>query len=111
MRIRRYYRRSVLIAGLAVVAVVLALDAVDALHGLDLASSDWRFDLRGSQGPPHAVTIVGVDDKTFDYLKAHHLPSHFPLARRLDARVIDNLKRAGAKVIAVDVQYTEPTDT
>ena len=111
MRVSRFYRRSVLLAGVAVVAVVLALGAVHALRGLDLSSIDWRFGIRGSGGLPSEVVVVGIDASTFSYLDAQHpREAHFPFARRLDARVISNLARAGARVIAYDEQFTEPTD-
>jgi adenylate cyclase len=111
VRVSRFYRRSVLLAGVVVVAVVLALGAVHGLRGLDLSSIDSRFGIRGSQGPPSEVVVVGIDAATFSYLDAHHPgEAHFPFARRLDARVISNLAHAGARVIAYDEQFTEPTD-
>jgi adenylate cyclase len=110
MRIGRLYRRSVVLAGAVIVVLVLALDAIHGLHGLDLSSIDWRFDIRGSQAP-HEVVVVGIDDHTFTYLNAHDPSSaHYPFKRRLDATVIANLRHAGAKVIAYDIQFTESTD-
>jgi adenylate cyclase len=109
VRIGRFYRRLVIAAGLLIVVAVLALDALHGLRSLDLASIDWRFGIRGSEGAPARVVIVGIDDQTFDHLSAKE--SHFPFRRRLDARVISNLARDGAKVIAYDEQFTEPTDT
>jgi adenylate cyclase len=109
VRIGRFYRRFVVIAGVAVVALVLALDAVHGARGLDLSSIDWRFAIRGSEGPSSRVMVVGIDDETFDHLGPRE--AHFPFRRRLDARVISNLRRDGAAVIAYDEQYTEPTDT
>jgi adenylate cyclase len=110
-RVSRFYRRFVVIAGVAVVALVLALDAIGALKALDMSSVDARFLIRGSEGPPHKVAVVAIDERTFDYLTAHDpSQSHYPFPRGLDARVITNLARAGAKVIAFDEQFTEPTD-
>ncbi len=34
----------------------------------------------------------------------------FPFPRAYEARVIDHLREAGAKVIAMDIQFTQPTD-
>jgi adenylate cyclase len=45
-----------------------------------------------------------VDDVTFS-----QLDRRWPFPRSLHARVIDNLARDGAGVIAYDVQFTEPT--
>ena len=112
MRVSRFYRRFVVLAGAVVVLFVLGLEAVHGLRSLDLSTIDARFSLRGPQGAPSDVVVVGIDAATFDYLDSHD-PSqaHFPFKRELDARVIANLKRAGAKVIAYDEQFTEPTDT
>jgi CHASE2 domain-containing sensor protein len=56
------------------------------------------------------VVLVKIDESTFNYLRDHHLHARWPFPRRYDARVIDRLDRAGAKVIAVDVQFTEPSN-
>jgi adenylate cyclase len=106
MRIGRLYRRSVIVAGVLIAGIVLALNAAHGLRALDVATIDWRFHLRGSEGAPKNIEIVGIDAGTFSVLN-----QHFPFPRRDDARVIRTLKRDGAKVIAVDIQYTEPTDT
>ncbi len=61
--------------------------------------------MRGSEAPRRDIVIVGIDDAT-----AQDLQRRFPFPRRLHARVIDRLRVDGAKVIAYDVQFTEPTD-
>ena len=53
---------------------------------------------------PSDVVVVGIDDVTF---QETGLQSPFP--RSVHAKVIDRLTAAGAKVIAEDIQYTEPT--
>jgi adenylate cyclase len=109
--VSRYYRRFVVLAGVLTAALVLALAALGLLHSIDLSSIDTRFAIRGSDGPPRGVVVVGIDSATFNYLDNHDpTAAHFPFARRIDARVIANLSRDGAKVIAYDEQFTEPTD-
>ncbi len=111
MRVSRFYRRFVMLTGIAVVAIVLGLGALDALHGLDLSSIDARFAIRGAQSAPSSVIVVGIDAATFSYLDSHNPgAAHFPFKRQLDARVIANLARDGAKVIAYDEQFTEQTN-
>ena len=111
MHVGRFYRRFVMLAALAVLAIVLALSALHALRGLDLASIDARFAIRGAEGSPHSLVVVGIDAATFSYLDSHRAAeAHFPFARHLDAQVIANLARAGARVIAYDEQFTEPTN-
>lgn len=79
--------------------------ALGTLTGLENDTIDMRFSLRGSVGAPSDVVIVAVDDRSFNVL-AHQWP--FP--RRWDARVIDTLSADGARAIAMDIQFTEPSD-
>jgi adenylate cyclase len=75
-----------------------------ALARLELSSVDARYSIRGDLATPTDVVVVGVDDVTFGET---HLQWPFP--RSVEAKVIDHLSAAGAKVIAEDIQYTEPT--
>jgi adenylate cyclase len=111
VRTNRLYRRSILLAGLIVVALVLLLDAVGGLRAYDNRTIDARFAIRGTQRPSDVV-IVAIDANTLHYLSLHYgSAGHFPFPRHFDARIIKNLKHAGAKVIVYDEQFTEPTDT
>ncbi|MDX6676508.1 MAG: adenylate cyclase, partial [Solirubrobacteraceae bacterium] len=96
------WRGTLALVMAAATALVLLAYAIGALASLELRSVDARFAIRGSQGPPRDVAIVQVDDTTFDELGVQ-----WPFARGLDARVIDLLRAAGAKVIAYDIQFTE----
>jgi adenylate cyclase len=101
MRTRRLYRNLLFAAALVAVAAGVVTYVTDVLERADLASVDARFDVRGATDPPKDVVIVKIDDRTFDVVK------EFPIPRGFHADVIDNLDRAGAKVIAYDVQFTE----
>ncbi len=50
------------------------------------------------------MLVVAVDDKTFADLQLQ-----WPFPRRDHAQAIDRLRRAGARVIVYDVQFTEQT--
>jgi CHASE2 domain-containing sensor protein len=100
-RARRLGRRRVL-AMLVLAASWLVLLAF-AAPNLELSSVDLRFRALGSRPDPRVV-VVGIDDKTFGALRAQ-----WPFDRRLHARVISRLRRAGARVIAYDVQFIEPS--
>ena len=54
--------------------------------------------------PPPNLLVVAVDDKTFA-----DTGYHWPFQRRRHAQAIDRLRRAGARVIVYDVQFTEQT--
>lgn len=92
--------------GVGAVAAVIASVAwaTGLMRSLELSTVDARFSLRGAQGAPQDIVLVEVDDRTFSRLGVQ-----WPFPRRLHARVIDSLRRAGARAIAYDVQFTEPT--
>lgn len=96
-----------LLAFAAVGAVLLGLAAhlSGVLEEIELDTVDARFELRGERPPPEDLVVVAIDDVTFDELERP-----WPFPRSLHARLIDRLTRAGAAVIAYDVQFTEPTE-
>src|SRR5580765_1466759 len=77
----------------------------DVFGGAELSSIDRRFAIRGEQKPPKDIVVVKIDDTTFS-----DLDKRWPFTRKVHARAIKNLKAAGAKVIAYDIQFSEPTE-
>ncbi len=64
------------------------------------------FKLRGAkQAPPDAV-VVSIDKESSEKLNLSDNPDKWP--RSLHARLIENLAREGASVIAFDVHFIEP---
>jgi adenylate cyclase len=94
-------------AGLALMsaAVVVLLFTVFAdnpvVRGLETASLDLRFRLRGVRPPGPEVTLILVDDRSLESL------GRWPLSRALFARALEVLDHAGAKVVAFDLLFTE----
>jgi adenylate cyclase len=105
-RARRLRTLLLLAAMVVIAAATFVLERTDALKRLEYSSVNERFAIRGQQAPPNDVAIVAMDGKTFQELNRRP-----PFPRRYHARVIRQLTKAGAKVIAYDVQFTEPTDT
>jgi CHASE2 domain-containing sensor protein len=102
---RRAVRRAAFAAASIAIGVGLVLAYFStAFATLERQSVDARFAIRGSVDPDPRVKLVGIDDETFSQL---HM--RWPLPRSLHAKVIDRLSQDGAKVIAFDVQFTEPT--
>jgi adenylate cyclase len=91
-------------AGVTAAGVMLGLYALDSLKGLELRSVDTRFSVRGKQPQPKDLAVVAIDTKTFNKLKLQ-----WPFPRREHAKVLDRLRRDGARAIAFDVQFTERT--
>jgi adenylate cyclase len=102
-RMRRLRTIMLLSAAASVALLALAAQAADVLRRADLSTVNMRFDVRRREAPP-PVVVVSIDDKT---LTAHG--GTYPLKRTRHAKVIDALTGAGAKVIAYDVQFTEPS--
>jgi adenylate cyclase len=104
-RTRRVRTWLLLGAALLCAGTGAALYLTDALRRVDLGSIDARFDRRGDNPTPDRVVVVGIDDPTINAKRFT-----FPFRRRYHAQVIRNLDRAGAKVIAYDVQFTQPSE-
>ncbi len=111
-RARWGQRKTVLLIGVAVVAAGIGVGAYAAhlLRRSELQTIDARYSIRGRQAPPDGVVLVGIDNATVDEMRERGMAARYPFPRRYDAKVIDNLRRAGAKVIAIDIEFAEETD-
>ncbi len=74
------------------------------VRGIETASLDLRFRLRGVRPPGSHVAIVLVDDRSLEEL------GRWPLSRTLFARALDRLGQAGAKVVVFDLLFAEPDE-
>jgi adenylate cyclase len=108
---RRSRFRLLLFLGTGLGAAAIALTAYFAgvLRTQELASVDARFSIRGAQHQPKDVVVVQIDDDTFSAFGNRGLPNHWPFSRYYHAKVINQLHKDGARVIAYDVQFTERT--
>jgi adenylate cyclase len=111
-RLRGQRRKTV---GLLMVAVLAAgfgviAHATSLLRRSELQTVDARFSIRGTQRPPANVVLVEIDPATLQELTRLHMPSEFPFPRRYDAKVLDRLREAGARAIAMDLEFTHETD-
>jgi adenylate cyclase len=95
-------------AGLAVAAAALmlsglgALDDTAVLRGLETASLDLRFRVRGVRAPGPEVVLVMIDDRSLAAL------GRWPLSRRTITRAIEALRHAGARAAVFDLLFAEP---
>jgi len=92
-----------LIIGAVLATVVYVMDQRGLLQTAELKSLDLRFQMRGPVAPRLPLVIVSIDQDSFDELT---LP--WPWPRTLHAELIRKLAKAGAKVIALDILFTEP---
>jgi len=91
---------ALLAAGIGVLAY-----ATHLLRRSELQTLDARFSLRGYPGAPTNIVLVAIDPATLQALRRD-----FPYPRRWDAQVIDHLREAGARAIAVDLDFSKPTN-
>jgi adenylate cyclase len=84
--------------------LTLIVQVIPALRALELKTIDWRFHWRGSLPVSDSpIVLVTIDDQSWE-----SLPERWPWPRYYYAHVIDNLNRAGAKVIGLDVILDKP---
>jgi adenylate cyclase len=94
-----------LVVALLAAAIGVVFYATGLLSTLEAQSVDARFAVRGTEATPEEIVVVGVDDTTFNELPN----TRWPFPRSLEGTVIENLTKAGAKAVAVDIQFTEQT--
>ncbi|HWP81798.1 MAG TPA: CHASE2 domain-containing protein [Bacteroidota bacterium] len=85
---------------------------IDFLSKIDLLTVDYRFQSRYETDGPLKdlmragdVVIVSISDED-----GKALPVPFPFPRSYYAHIIENLNRAGAAVIAIDITFTTPRE-
>ena len=93
-----------LAVGLGSTGLWLVAYGTNVFEDLDLGTVEWRFSIRGEQSPPPDLMVVKIDDVTFDDLNVQ-----WPFPRSLHGEVMRLLDEDGAKVIAYDVQFSEPS--
>jgi adenylate cyclase len=100
---RRLHAALFLGVGLAATGLGLVAYGTNVFRELELQSVDARFSIRSAEPAPRDIVVVKIDDVTFGVAQRQ-----FDQFRPLHAQVIRRLKADGAKVIAYDVQFTEP---
>jgi adenylate cyclase len=95
--------REIGLAAIVAVAILALLSFTQPmlLRGLETASLDLRFRIRGPQPPGPEVAIVLVDDRSVDALGG------WPLSHRLFADALGVLDRDGAQFIVFDLLFAQ----
>jgi adenylate cyclase len=76
----------------------------DFFVSIDLKLKDVRFRTRGEVKPDHRVVVAAIDSKSVNEL------GRWPWDRKIVARLIENLKTYGAKTVALDIVFSEPSN-
>ncbi len=98
-------RRTVLLAAVAVLAPLLAVLFAEARVGraLERRVYDGWFTLRGVLPRPPGVVVVAID------LDSEASLGRYPWGRAWHAKLLRNLHRAGARVVAFDLTFADPS--
>ena len=109
---RRQRRKTIALLVVAALAggIGIAAYATHLLRRSELQTIDERYAIRGARKPPSNIVFVAISLAAEKELEEHHLDARPPLPRKFDAEVIDHLREAGAKTIAMDMEFTHPTN-
>lgn len=91
----------------AVVAfwITLLLFNLSFFSFLELKGLDLLFALRGPLPPPDPIVVVAIDEPSMAEIRRQ-----WPWPRSLHARLIQQLNKAGARVIGFDILFSEPSE-
>jgi len=97
-----------LLLGILSSLIALSILLLPFMKFLELKSYDVRFILRGKLLPAPEVILVTIDDQTYV-----NLNQPFPYPRSFHAHLVNNLKRAGARLIVFDFEFdiSQPDDS
>jgi adenylate cyclase len=109
---RRQRRKALSLLAVAVLAGGIGVlgYATHLLRRSELQTIDARYSIRGWHKPPSNIVFVQISLGAEKELEEHHLDARSPIPRRYDAEVVDRLRRAGAKAIAMDMEFTHETN-
>jgi adenylate cyclase len=88
--------------GLTVLSLVIYAMGFPFLNTMELKAFDLHFLSRGKMQPSGEVAIVTIDEKSIDRM------GRWPWPRTKIAELIDKLGAYGAKVVALDIIFSEP---
>ncbi len=77
----------------------------DSIYRLELSSLDYRFQVRGRTKIDPRIVIVDIDQQSQEVL------GHWPFPRFHFARLLDNIREDGGKVVAFDITFSKPDET
>jgi len=98
----RYNPKIALWATLAIIVLVIVLNAFNVLLQVENQTIDFRFNARGARTPQAPVKIIAIDEKSIREI------GQWPWPRAIHAQIVRKLKADGVKCVFYDVQFAEP---
>ena len=100
------WKRLFLIYTVPLILFIYGLTALGVFERPDLFLLDRAFQFRGSQAPGDEITIVAISQKDFQ-----QGAPRWPWPRSLMARLVDQIARYQPSAIAIDILYTERSNS
>lgn len=108
-QVKNNTRHTWFIIGIAMILILLEIAGnfprlINPFNGLELATWDTFFRLRGQRPPNNDVVIVAIDDASLNWVN-----QPWPWPRSQLAAIVNWLSNAGARVIGVDIFLFDPS--
>ena len=84
--------------------IFLSFQKLGIIRTLEYLWKDSLFIVKGSETASHNIVVVAIDEPSF-----REIGLQWPWPRRLHAKLISSLNQAGAKAIAFDILFVEPS--
>ncbi len=97
---------SLFIALISAFISFFTAEYIPVLKGIELKTIDLRFGYRGpvaNFADSSGIVIVAIDESSLD-----RAPNKWPWPRSYYAKLLRNLKKAGARVVAFDINFDSP---
>ena len=95
---------KLVIPPLGILILIKLLFLIGFFGRLEYMAQDSLFRIRGPQPISEEVVVVGIDDPSFNALN-----ERWPFPRSHYAKLVENLTRAGVRLIVFDIEFTEPS--
>ena len=97
------------IIAIAIILIILEIagnlpNVTNPFTGLELATWDTFFRLRGQRPPDNEIVIVAIDDASLNWVQ-----ERWPWQRSRLADIVNWLSKAGARVIGLDIFLFDPS--
>ena len=95
-----YTYSAYIIICLSVILIVSIFERLDIFVKIEASTHDLRFRIRGIEEHSDQIVIVAIDPQTLDFLGLTGVPP-----REYHVKLIENLYRAGAKAVLLDILF------
>jgi adenylate cyclase len=103
---KRYYWTHIILLSFAITGIMFLLYLLGSpfLDRMELKSLDVRFLTRGEEPAGPFTVLATIDEQSLDEI------GKWPWPRRKIAALVDRLSDEGARVIAMDIVFSEPDE-